>query len=105
MKTFKATRISIIAEKLIQNGIIQILDQAGATGYSLFEGGGKGQHGLHATHHPSIVDDFAIVKVEAIVASRETAEEIAQRIAEDYFDTQSGVIYLHDVEVLRPEKF
>lgn len=105
MKTFKATRISIIAEKLIQDGITRILEQAGATGYSLFEGGGKGEHGLHPLRRPSIVEEFAIVKIEAIIANREVAEKIAEQITTAYFGTHSGVIYLHDVEVLRPEKF
>lgn len=105
MKTFKATRISIIAEKLIQDGITRILEEAGATGYSLFEGGGKGQHHAHPIHRPSIVDAFAIVKIEAIVADRRVAENIAEKISAEYFRDQSGVIYLHEVDILRPEKF
>ncbi|MDJ0685418.1 MAG: hypothetical protein QNJ84_12005 [Alphaproteobacteria bacterium] len=105
MQTFTATRISIIAERLIQDGVVRIMEEAGATGYSFFEGGGKGGHGFHPTHRPSIVEDFAIVKIEAIVSSRAVAEQIAEQVAAAYFGDQSAVMYLHEVEVLRPEKF
>lgn len=105
MKTFNATRISIIAERLIQDGIIRILDETGATGYSIFEGGGKGGHRVHPAHRPSIVEAFSIVKIEAIVSNRAIAEDIAEKVAAKYFADQSGVIYLHEVEVLRPDKF
>lgn len=103
--THNATRITIIAEKLIQDGICDIVEAAGATGYSFFEGGGKGQHGLHPTHRPSVVGDFAIVKIEAVVGDRETADQIAEQITEQYFGNYSGIIYLERVEILRPGKF
>lgn len=105
MMTHKATRISIIAEKMIHDGITRILDNAGATGYSFFEGAGKGSHGPYPAHRPSIVDGFAIVKTEAIVKDRTVADQIAEEIAGAYFKEYSGIIYMEEVEVLRPEKF
>lgn len=105
METYKATRISIIVERYVQDGVADILDSAGATGYSFFEGGGKSGRSHHQLHRPAIVDDFSIVKIEAIISSREVAEQVAERVASEYFDAHSGVIYLHEVEVLRPEKF
>ena len=105
MKTHKATRISIVAEKLIEDGITRILEDAGATGYSVFEGGGKGSHGPHPLHRPAIVNDFAIIKIEAILGSRTAAEAIAEAVTERYFGKYSGIIYLDEVEILRPEKF
>tara|TARA_R110000787_G_scaffold285173_2_gene400098 strand:+ start:56797 stop:57114 length:318 start_codon:yes stop_codon:yes gene_type:complete len=105
MTTHKATLISIIAEKLIHDGVTRILKNAGATGYSFFEGAGKGGHGLHPAHRPSIVDDFAIVKTEVVVKDRRVAEKIAAEIAEAYFAKYSGIIYMDEVDVLRPEKF
>lgn len=105
MKTHIATRISIIAERLIQDGIIRILEDAGATGHFIFEGGGEGAHGPHPLHRPAIVDGFSIVKIEVILSDRATAEEIAGKVAESYFKKYSGIIYLDNVEVLRPGKF
>jgi len=105
MKTYKATRISIVAEKLIEDGIIRILEDAGATGYSVFEGGGKGSHGPHPLHRPAIVDGFAIIKIEAILGNRNAAERIADAVTQKYFGQYSGIVYLDDVEILRPAKF
>lgn len=105
MITHKATKITIVAEKLIQDGITAILDDVGATGYSFFEGAGKGGHGTHPYHRPAIVDGFAIVKIEAILSDRSHAEEAAEKIAGRYFESYSGIIYMDEVEVLRPKKF
>jgi nitrogen regulatory protein PII len=105
MITHKATKITIVAEKLILDGIIAILDEVGATGYSYFEGSGKGSHGAHPHHRPAIVDAFAIVKIEAILTDRDHAEDAAEKISGTYFDSYSGIIYMDEVEVLRPSKF
>ncbi|MGB0683343.1 MAG: P-II family nitrogen regulator [Magnetovibrionaceae bacterium] len=110
MKLHKATRISIIAEKLLHDGVCRIIMESGAKGYSVFDGGGgMGSHGCHSphapAHAPAVVGDFAIVKIESVVAKREVAEEIAAKVADVYFSRYSGIVYLEDVDVLRPEKF
>lgn len=105
METFKATRISIIAERLIEKKITDLLETAGATGYSIYEGGGQGEGAFHPAHGPSIIDGMGIVKIEVILSDRSVAETIAQRVMTEYLKDHSGVIYLHEVEVLRPEKF
>jgi len=101
----KATKISIVAEKLIQHGITHIIEQAGASGYTVIDGGGKGSHGVRATDRPSVVGDFAIVKIEVVMSDAEKARKIAEKVAEDYFDRYSGIVYIEEVEVLRPQKF
>lgn len=101
----KATRVSITAEKLIQDGITGIIEAEGASGYSIFEGGGKGQHQPHARQRTPIVDEFAIVKIEVIVADRSIAEAIAEKVAHTFFAEYSGIVYLDNVEILRPAKF
>ena len=101
----KANRVTIPAEKLIQDGITKIIDEEGAKGYSVFEGGGRGRHGIHSMHPAPIVDDFVIVKIETVVAKREVAEAIAERVAATYFKEYPGIVYLDTVDILRPEKF
>lgn len=103
--TEKATKVTIISEKLIQADIVRIIEDAGASGYSVFEGGGKGQHGLRPTARPKVVNDFGIVKIEAVVADRSVADTIAEKVAATYFDNYSGIVYLEEVEILRPKKF
>ena len=52
-----------------------------------------------------MVDAFANVKIEVITASREMAEQIAEKVAAQYFENYSGVTYLEEVEILRVHKF
>ena len=105
MEFFKATRVSIIAERLIKDGVIDILHEEGVTGYSVFDGGGEGSHGLHPVHAPNVVDAFTILKIEVIISDRTVAETVCEKISKRFLKNQSGVIYLHEVEVMRPEKF
>ncbi|MEM7525649.1 MAG: hypothetical protein AAF360_18200 [Pseudomonadota bacterium] len=106
MQTHDAVKIAIVAEKLIQKQIIAIMEAAGATGYSVFEGDGRGAQGPHPVHRPSmVVNEFAIVKIESVVASRETADKIAEEVSTRFFETHPCIVYLSAVEVLRPSKF
>jgi len=105
MKTYPAFKITIVAEKLIQDQIVAIMEAAGATGYSVFDGDGRGAQGPHPAHRPSIVREFAIVKLESIVATRETAEAIAETVSAKFFETYPCIVYLDQVEVLRRAKF
>lgn len=102
---YRAKRVSIVTEKLNEREIERIVEQAGAKGYTVFEGSGKGSHGLKTRDRPSMVDAFSLVKIEVIVADRETAEAIAERVADTYFRDYAGIVYIDDVEVLRREKF
>lgn len=102
MKTHQAFKITIVAEKLIQDQIVAIMEEAGATGYSVFDGDGRG---AHPAHRPSIVTEFAIVKIESIVATRETAEAIAETVSARFFETYPCIAYLDSIEVLRGDKF
>lgn len=100
-----ATTVTIIAERLLQAKIIDLLNETGATGYTIVEGSGKG-HELTRTHErPSIVRDFDIVRIEFVMTDGEHAREIAQQIADTFFEDYSGIIYITPAEVLRPERF
>jgi len=101
--THRAKKVSIVTEKLNEREIEEIVEAAGATGYTVFEGSGKGSHGVKGRHH--LVNDFALVKIEVIVGTLEVAEAIAEQVAERYFDDYAGIVYIDDVEVLRREKF
>ncbi len=102
----RATEINIIAERVIQDGILRLIEAAGATGYTVVEGSGKGSHGLHSRDRPSVASGaFDIVRIEVIVASRDTAERIAREVLATYFSEYAGIVTLKDVDVFRPTKF
>lgn len=103
--TFKATKIVIITEKVILEGVTRIIEECGATGYTVTPAGGKGSRGMRSTDRPAVVDAFANVKLEVITTDPEVAERIANRVAETYFTNYAGITYLEPVEILRPHKF
>ncbi|MEM1126741.1 MAG: P-II family nitrogen regulator [Bacteroidota bacterium] len=103
--THHATKISIITEKLNEQQIEQMVVEAGAKGYTVFEGSGRGSHSLKTRSRPSVVDAFSLIKIEVIVADREKADAIVEKIASTYFKDYSGIVYMETVEILRLEKF
>ncbi|MEM6491233.1 MAG: transcriptional regulator [Pseudomonadota bacterium] len=102
METHKAKKITIVAEKLIQDQIQEILRKAGATGFSIFEGSGEGSRGVH---RQSIVSDFSIVKIETVIVDPAIVDAIAEQVSAAYFTNYSCIVYFDDVEVLRAERF
>lgn len=105
MDHYKATKVVIITEKLIQNKVAALIDSAGASGYTVTPAGGKGSRGVRSTGRAAVVDEFGNVKIEVITADRHTACRIADGVAETFFDDYSGITYLEEVEILRPHKF
>lgn len=106
MVLHKAKKIIIITEKIIVKKICTILEECGATGYTFVLAGGKGSRGVRSTsERASVVDDFANVKIEVITTKQETVDKITERVAAEYFNNFSGIIYTEDVEILRPGKF
>lgn len=100
-----ASKIVVITEKIIADGVARILEEQGATGYTIVAAGGKGSRGVRSTTRPAIVADLSNVKIEAIVADMETAERIADAVAAAYFENYSGITYLEPVQILRRHKF
>lgn len=103
--THPATKISIIAEKIIQADITKIVEAEGAKGYTVFEGDGKGQSPHLSSGRHTMLREFNVIKLETIVGDRSAAERIANRVADELFDRYPGIIYLEGVEVLRIARF
>lgn len=103
--THTATKIVIITEKLILEKVKRVIEAAGATGYTIVAAGGKGSRGVRTSGRAAVVDAFTNVKVEVITANREAAVKIADEVAARFFEDYSGITYLENVEILRPDKF
>lgn len=106
MTFHKAKKVVIIAEKMLTDKILEIVESSGARGYTVVPAGGKGAHHRHFTsERASVVDDFATVRIEVIVRDKSVAETIGNSVVEKCFGNYSGIVYLEDVEILRPAKF
>jgi len=105
MTHHKATKVVIVTENLILAKVASLIESAGATGYTVTPAGGKGSRGVRSTGRAAVVDEFGNVKIEVITGNKETANRIADEVAERFFDNYSGITYLEEVEILRPHKF
>lgn len=106
MTLHQAEKVVIITEKLISQKVFNIIEECGATGYTIVAAGGKGSRNVRTTNERAIVvDDFANVKIEVIVKDRDTAEQIITRVSDKYFANYPGICYIEAVEILRPAKF
>lgn len=104
--TQKASKLVIVTEKILQEKVAKIIDEAGATGYTVVAAGGKGSRGVRSSGQPSVGDAFSNVKFEVLTPNRDMAVKIADEVAAQFFDNYSGISYVCDVmEVLYAHKF
>lgn len=100
-----ATKVTIIAERLLQEGILKILDAGGAKGYTIVDGSGQGESIKREGGRASVVRAFSIVRIEFILADDAVARRIAEQVSEAYFNQYPGIVYVSQVEVIRADKF
>lgn len=100
-----ATRVTIIAERLLETRITDIINASGASGYTILDGSGKGQRGTHLSKGPAVINSFSILKIEFVTLNRDTALAVADEIEKTCFDNYSGIVYLTPVEILRKDRF
>jgi nitrogen regulatory protein PII len=106
MSLHVAEKVVIITEKVIAKGVCEIIEACGATGYTLLEAGGKGSRNMRSTtQRASMAEDFANIQIEVIVNGADMAEAIMDQVRAKYFKNYSGITYLEDIRILRPEKF
>jgi len=104
-------RVTIITEALIKDDIIKHIVSHGARGYTIDTVYGRGQTGKGLRGERGLRDDESLigdhlrnVKIE-VITSKEAAEKILSSVVEKFFKNYSGIIYMHDIEVVRAEKF
>ncbi|MCW6037327.1 hypothetical protein K4A83_13750 [Spirulina subsalsa FACHB-351] len=104
--TQQASKLVIVTEKLLLKKIVKIIDEAGATGYTVLEAGGKGSRNVRSSGQPTVSDTTSNIKIEVLTADRDMAVKISDQVAAQFFDNYSGITYLCDVmEVLHAHKF
>ncbi|MEN9938960.1 MAG: hypothetical protein RLZZ387_5539 [Chloroflexota bacterium] len=99
MKTVSMRLVTIIAESVLRERMLDEIRRLGAHGYTLSEVRGEGTRGIHASEWQG-----GNVKIETLVAP-EVAERIVEHMAGSYFQNYAVVVYTTSVEVVRGEKF
>lgn len=100
-----AKKLVIITEKILLKKIARIIEEAGATGYTVMETGGKGSRNVRSSGQPNVSDTKANIKFEVLTPDRDMAENIADQIAVKFFIDFAGIIYICDAEVLYAHTF
>ncbi|MGK7923211.1 MAG: hypothetical protein AB4080_24750 [Trichodesmium sp.] len=104
--TQQASKLVIVTEKLLLKKIAKIIDEAGATGYTVVEVGGKGSRNVRSSGQPAVGDKYSNIKFEILTPNRDMAVEISDKVATEFFDDYSGIAYLCNVmEVLHAHTF
>ncbi|MGD1857012.1 MAG: P-II family nitrogen regulator [Leptolyngbyaceae cyanobacterium] len=104
--TKQASKLVIVTEKLLLKKIAKIIDDVGATGYTVVDAGGKGSRNVRSSGQPTVSDTYSNIKFEILTPNREMAVKISDEVAAQFFDDYSGISYLCDVmEVLHAHKF
>jgi nitrogen regulatory protein PII len=101
----KANKLVIVTEKLLLKQITKIIDDAGASGYTVLAAGGKGSRNIRSSGHPNVSDTYSNVKIEVLTADREMALKISDEVAAQFFADYSGMTYICEAEILHAHKF
>lgn len=100
-----AKKLVIITEKVLLKKIGKIIDELGATGYTVLETGGKGSRNVRSSGQPSVSDTTSNIKFEVLTDTRDLALDIADKVATKYFVDYAGIAYICDAEVLYAHQF
>ncbi len=98
-ETVAMKRITIIRDETVRYRIVKEVQELGATGYTEFLVGGKGDRGIRSRH-----GEPPNAKIE-VVATPEVAQKILDHIADHYFDDYAMIAFIDDVQVVRGAKF
>lgn len=92
--------LTVVCEAALETTLLSAIESLGAHGYTVTDARGKGSRGRRdATWGP-----HANIRVE-VLCNEQTAEAICGALRERYYDNYSMVLFVADVEVLRPDKF
>ena len=92
--------LTIVTEAALEDTLVREIEILGAHGYTITDARGKGGRGIRdAAWAP-----HANIRLE-VLCDADTARAICTALRERYYDNYSMVMYVGDVDVLRPEKF
>jgi hypothetical protein len=100
MTTEKRLMLTIVTESVIENALLADLERLGVRGYTVTDARGRGSRGVRDADW----DEAANIRIE-IICARALADAVLTHLQERYYANYAMVACLHEVEVLRPEKF
>jgi len=99
MQTVSLKLVTIVAEPVLEERLIEALHQLGARGHTVAEVRGAGSRGMRASDPPG-----QGVRIEVVV-SEAVADRILDHVAQEYFPHYAVIAFVTDVAVVRGEKY
>ncbi len=96
----KKKLVTIVTESILEKKIAKDVLRLGARGYMITETSGQGERGTRSSDW----EQNRNIRVE-IVCDRSVSEKIIEYMAKTYYEDYAMIVFVHDVEVVRPEKF
>lgn len=100
MNVYTRKLLTIITEAAIENPLIRNIERLGAHGYTVTDARGKGGRGVRSAGW----ETSSNIRI-AVACGVETAEAITAHLKTHYYDNYAMILFMSEVEVLRPEKF
>ncbi|WP_241982275.1 P-II family nitrogen regulator [Cryobacterium ruanii] len=92
--------MTVITEAALESTLVRDLDQLHAHGYTITDARGKGSRGTRNAGWEANGN----IRIE-VVCDTVTAVNITAYFQEHYYDDYAMILFVSDIEVLRPEKF
>jgi hypothetical protein len=92
--------LTVITEAAVEGPLIRDIERQGAHGYTITDARGKGTRGVRNAGWEASGN----IRIE-VVCDANTATKISIFLQEKYYDNYAMILFVSDVEVLRPEKF
>lgn len=99
MTPIRLRKVTVIAERVLRDDLLDLLKELGATGWTLTAVEGEGSRGIRASEW-----EGRNVQIDTIV-SADLGDRIMDEIGRRYFADWSLIIYAADVDVMRGEKY
>ena len=100
LMTEKRTLLTVITESAIEETLLKDLEKLGVNGYTVSDARGRGGRGVR----DAMWNEVSNIRIE-VICTRVLAENLLNYIQSHYYANYAMVAFLHDVEILRPEKF
>lgn len=100
MHTERRKLLTLVTEAQLEQRLVRDIERFGARGYTITDVRGKGSRGVRDGGW----EGSGSIRVE-LVCDATTADAIAVHLKDTYYDNYAMILFIGDVEVLRPGKF
>jgi hypothetical protein len=100
MEQFPRRLLTVITEAVLERELVAELEALGVRGHTITDARGRGSRGRRQS-------DWAQdgnIRLE-VVCEPALADRVAARLRERYYDHYAMILFMQDVNVLRPDKF